>query len=378
MPNLRQSTHQWAIPRSVYACCKVFQSICSVFCNFMSLLFFLSPCVSSRVLPSTCPPCFCGYEICDTAAAAPLQKLRTQKQICGEKWTGSERDWRPSWSCDAVTSTPAPLAPYQPARPPDSSDWTGSITVSGWNRLRCCFYYIRLLHSPPPSSAVSSSLAQAPAGYLFVMGFSHLSPSSSSLQPESLSAWMEASFLLAEDLWTSDTVPARACSKSRTKTASCRLFLPESRPNEPYLVQEYVPEYPELSLRCSCFFTWSLEVRGDVWLNFLPRFSYLFDLNFPLFVTLISTSANCLIKNVRTNETGAHKDQDVIKYSEACWSFIGHVMYLTELDGVGELHYRFDDFTKCVKRELNFHFQNLTHIHCDACNYTDSSPTIQS
>lgn len=263
-------------------------------------------------------------------------------------------------------------------RPPDSSDWTGSITVSGWNRLRCCFYYIRLLHSPPPSSAVSSSLAQAPAGYLFVMGFSHLSPSSSSLQPESLSAWMEASFLLAEDLWTSDTVPARACSKSRTKTASCRLFLPESRPNEPYLVQEYVPEYPELSLRCSCFFTWSLEVRGDVWLNFLPRFSYLFDLNFPLFVTLISTSANCLIKNVRTNETGAHKDQDVIKYSEACWSFIGHVMYLTELDGVGELHYRFDDFTKCVKRELNFHFQNLTHIHSDACNYTDSSPTIQS
>lgn len=210
------------------------------------------------------------------------------------------------------------------------------------------------------------------------MGFSHLSPSSSSLQPESLSAWMEASFLLAEDLWTSDTVPARACSKSRTKTASCRLFLPESRPNEPYLVQEYVPEYPELSLRCSCFLTWSLEVRGDVWLNFLPRFSYLFDLNFPLFVTLISTSANCLIKNVRTNETGAHKDQDVIKYSEACWSFIGHVMYLTELDGVGELHYRFDDFTKCVKRELNFHFQNLTHIHSDVCNYTDSSPTIQS
>lgn len=117
MPNLRQSTHQLAIPSSVYACCKVFQSICSVFCNFMSLLFFLSPCVSSRVLPSTCPPCFCGYEICDTAAAAPLQKLRTQKQICGEKWTGSERDWRPSWSCDAVTSTPAPLAPYQPARP---------------------------------------------------------------------------------------------------------------------------------------------------------------------------------------------------------------------------------------------------------------------
>lgn len=101
-------------------------------------------------------------------------------------------------------------------------------------------------------------------------------------------------------------------------------------------------------------------------------------LKFPNFVTLISTSANCLIKNVRTNETGAHKDQDVIKYSEACWSFIGHVMYLTELDGVGELHYRFDDFTKCVKRELNFHFQNLTHIHSDACNYTDSSPTIQS
>lgn len=44
-------------------------------------------------------------------------------------------------------------------------------------------------YTPPPlSSAVSSSLAQAPAGYLFVMGFSHLSPSSSSLQPESLSA----------------------------------------------------------------------------------------------------------------------------------------------------------------------------------------------
>lgn len=150
------------MPRSVYACYKVFQSICSVFCNFMSLLFFLSPCVSSRVLPSTCPPCFCGYEICDTAAAAPLQKLRTQKQICGEKWTGSERDWRPSWSCDAVTSTPAPLAPYQPARPPDSSDWTGSITVSGWNRLRCCFYYIRLLHSPssllPPPRCPAPSL----------------------------------------------------------------------------------------------------------------------------------------------------------------------------------------------------------------------------
>lgn len=97
---------------------------------------------------------------------------------------------------------------------------------------------------------------------------------------------------------------------------------------------------------------------------------------------LISVSANCLIKNVRTNETGAHKDQDVIKYSEACWSFIGHVMCLTKLDGptAEELHYRFDAFNKCVKRELNFLFPegNLVHIHSDVCNYTDCSPTIES
>lgn len=31
---------------------------------------------------------------------------------------GSERDWRPSLNCDAVTSTPAPFLPYQPTRPP--------------------------------------------------------------------------------------------------------------------------------------------------------------------------------------------------------------------------------------------------------------------
>lgn len=124
-----------------------------------------------------------------------LLQLRTQKQICGEKWTGSERDWRPSWSCDAVTSTPAPLTPYQPARPtlliePAASQSPAEIDCAAVSITSDS--YTSLL--PPPSSAVSSSLAQAPAGYLFVMGFFHLSPSSSSLQPESLSAWMEAPF----------------------------------------------------------------------------------------------------------------------------------------------------------------------------------------
>ncbi len=42
-------------------------------------------------------------------------------------------------------------------------------------------------------------------------------------------------------------------------------------------------------------------------------------------------NANCQIKNVRNNETLAHKAQDVIKYSRTGWSFIGHV--ITELFG---------------------------------------------
>lgn len=50
---------------------------------------------------------------------------------------------------------------------------------------------------------LSHSVAQSPAGYLFVIGFSHLSQSSPSLQPQSLSMWMGASFTSRGfmDLW---------------------------------------------------------------------------------------------------------------------------------------------------------------------------------
>lgn len=128
---------------------------------------------------STGPPYSC-WEICDTAAE-PLQKVQTEKQICAEKWTGSERDWRPSWNCDAVTSTPAPLLPYQHGRPALLIEPAASQSLA---EIDCVAVSIT---SYTPSSLLSDSLAQAPAGYLFVMGFSHLSLSSSSLQPKSLS-----------------------------------------------------------------------------------------------------------------------------------------------------------------------------------------------
>lgn len=77
-------------------------------------------------------------------AAEPLQKVQTEKQISCEKWTGSERleAHLELWCCYFHTSS----SPALSTRLSSSSDWTASVTVSGWNRLRCCFYYI--LHPP--------------------------------------------------------------------------------------------------------------------------------------------------------------------------------------------------------------------------------------
>lgn len=110
-------------------------------------------------------------------------------------WWEMDRKWErlealfELWCCYFHTSSFPALSTH----PTTSSDWTGSITVSGGNRLHCCFYYI--LHPP-----LSNSLVQTPAGYLFVMCFSHLSLSSSSLQPESIC--VNGSLSLAQDLWT--------------------------------------------------------------------------------------------------------------------------------------------------------------------------------
>lgn len=106
--------------------------------------------------------------------------------VCWSTWWQSRyvgRNWqevreRPG---GRLPSTPPPLLSYQPARLTLLIRPAASQSLSGWNRLCCCFCYI--VHPLP------SSLAQAPAGYLFVIGFSHSNLSSSSLQPESLSTW---------------------------------------------------------------------------------------------------------------------------------------------------------------------------------------------
>lgn len=86
----------------------------SQLCSGIFVSVFVLYLATICALLSTGPPRGC-WDICDTAAEPP-QKVQTEKQISGEKWTGSERDWRPSWNCDTVSSKPAPLLPYQPAR----------------------------------------------------------------------------------------------------------------------------------------------------------------------------------------------------------------------------------------------------------------------
>lgn len=81
-------------------------------------------------------------------------------------------------NCDAVTSTSAPLLPNQPACPALLIELAASESLAEID----CAAVSSTSYIPP----TTPFLALAPAGYLFVMGFSHLSPTSSSLQQQSL------------------------------------------------------------------------------------------------------------------------------------------------------------------------------------------------
>lgn len=118
-----------------------------------------------------------------------LQKEQTGRQISGEKWTESWRDLSPSWNSDAAPSTPAPLPPYQHGCPALLIKPVASESLVEIDCAAVSIVSFSLL-----SSWLSDSLAQSPAGYLFVMDFSHLRLSSSSLQPQSESVGLEASF----------------------------------------------------------------------------------------------------------------------------------------------------------------------------------------
>ena len=311
--------------------------IVSVKCFVTSCLWYsLSPdClsrVSSRVLPSTCPPCFCGYEICDTAAAASDTKA--------DMWWEMDRKWERLEALMELrrryfhTSSSHALS----TSPPDSSDWTGSITVSGWNRLQCCFYYIRLLHFPPPSSLLPPPRCPAPSLrpllviYLLWAFFIWARVAHHCSRRVCLREWK----LLFTRRGFMDFWHGACASKQQVEDKNC--FVP---PRPPWISSKWTVSCSGICSRISRTFSplllfFYMIIRSS-WgrLVELPAAVFIsLRLKFRNFVMLISMSANCLIKNVRTNETGAHKDQDVIKYSEACWSFIGHVMYLTELDGV--------------------------------------------
>ncbi len=123
----------------------------AVFCNLSSVIIVslwlaVLHLVSIYILLSSGLRCGC-WQICDTAAE-PLQQLQT-KNVTDTCWEMDRKTQRLEpllelWCCYFHTSASLALS----TRPPSSSDWTGSITVFDWNRLRCCFYYI--LH--PPSS----------------------------------------------------------------------------------------------------------------------------------------------------------------------------------------------------------------------------------
>lgn len=130
----------------------------------MSLLFFLSwssvlyfvPCASVYL-----PALFLRlWDLWHSCCSASTEASDTKADM----WWEMDRKWERLEALLELrrryfhTSSSRALS----TRPPDSSDWTGSITVSGWNRLRCCFYYIRLLHSPssllPPPRCPAPSL----------------------------------------------------------------------------------------------------------------------------------------------------------------------------------------------------------------------------
>lgn len=127
------------------------------------------------------PPCGSG-KICDIAAE-PLQQVEPQRQISAEKWKGRNGDWSSSLNSDAATSTPAPFPPYQPCRALLLIKSAASQTPAEMDYIAVSI----ISRSLPSFLWLSHSVAQSPAGYLFVMGFSHLSQSSPSLQPQSLS-----------------------------------------------------------------------------------------------------------------------------------------------------------------------------------------------
>lgn len=108
--------------RSVHAWCEVFQSICSVFGNFTSLVFFLSwLSVLCFVLCAFRLPAHLVFAAVRSVTQLLPHLYRSfthKRQIC---WWEMDRKWeRLEALLEAVTpltSTPAPLAPYQPARP---------------------------------------------------------------------------------------------------------------------------------------------------------------------------------------------------------------------------------------------------------------------
>lgn len=105
---------------------------------------------------------FVELAVCDPAAhrGRCVERNRQEVKVIGA-----------FWKCDGVSSTPALVVSYHAARLALLIEPAHSLARSGWNRLRSCFYYI--LHPLPVP--LSNSLVQAPAGYLFVRGFSHLS-----------------------------------------------------------------------------------------------------------------------------------------------------------------------------------------------------------
>lgn len=251
-----------------------------------------------------------------------------------DMWWEMDRKWArleallELWWCYFHTSS----SPALSTRPPGSSDWTGSVTVSGWNRLRCCFYYI--LHPSLPPSCPTLWLRPLLVIYLFWAFLIWARVAHHCSQRVCLREWKLHS--LAVDLWTSDMVPVQQAATRGEKLLHAALSsLNHIQMNRILFLnfQEYSPVFrwektPQNSLFCFAALV-SLNDHLRVTETFrcsscssFTCISYFWHL-----VMLISMSVNCQIKNVRNNEAQVHKDQDVMKYSRTGWSFIGHVIY---------------------------------------------------
>lgn len=151
---------------------------------FLVFVLYSVPLSVHRCL--TGPPYGC-WEICDTESKAAADGTDRKGRYLVRNGQEVREIGGPSWNFDAVSSKPAPLLPYQRARPALLIEPAGSQTLA---EIDCVAVSITssttAFPSPPLPPLLSDSLAQTPAGYLFVMGFFHLSLSSSSLQPQSV------------------------------------------------------------------------------------------------------------------------------------------------------------------------------------------------